>query len=183
MKKNLYDDHYKDEDYFGKPYKGLIEFFKNHEGRGKVLDIGCGQGRDSLPLAEMGYQVMAWDRSQVGLDQLQKKAQKKNLKIETSLVDIYETSLPSDTDIVLMDSMLHFYKNDLEKERDLVKKILFELKRQGIFVNFMVKGKNREKVLKDILKEVSNDFEIMIEKYVAYPEANAHYHMLVIRKK
>lgn len=182
MKKSLYDDHYMDEDYFGKPYKGLIEFFKNHKDKGRVLDIGCGQGRDSLPLAEMGYQVMAWDRSQVGLDQIQNKARQMGLKIETCLVDIYQTAIPSNVDMVLMDAMLHFYKNDLEKERALVIKILSDLKEGGIFVNFMIKGKNREKILKDTLKDVSNDFEIMTEKYVAYPEANAHYHMLVIRK-
>lgn len=97
----------------------VLLIFCNHKERGRVLDLGCGQGRDALPLAEMGYQVLAWDRSQVGLDQIQNKARQMGLKVETCLVDIYQTAIPSNVDMVLMDAMLHFYKNDLEKKGPL----------------------------------------------------------------
>ena len=41
-----YDKHYKAPNYFGEPYPELIQFFKEYEPKGHVLDLGCGQGRD-----------------------------------------------------------------------------------------------------------------------------------------
>ncbi len=49
--KHNYDKYYKDEKYFGEPYKGLVEFFKSYSPKGTVLDLGCGQGRDAVALA------------------------------------------------------------------------------------------------------------------------------------
>ncbi|RXV63781.1 methyltransferase domain-containing protein [Fusibacter sp. A1] len=67
-KKVPYDDYYLEENYFGDPYPGLEAFFKAYSPKGKVLDLGCGQGRDSLFLAGLGYEVVGVDHSKVGIE-------------------------------------------------------------------------------------------------------------------
>lgn len=182
MAKILYDDYYKDEEYFGAPYKGLIEFFEQYEPKCTVLDLGCGQGRDSIPIATMGYDVMAVDHSKVGIEDLKNKALAVGVKINAVVADVYNMDIEQNIDIVLLDSMLHFYKNDIEKESVFVNKILRELKIGGVFVNFVIKGKNREKTLKEIVAQSEYEWETLTEKYVDYPESACKYHMLVIRK-
>lgn len=46
-----YDKHYETENLFGDPYPELIEFFDKYSRKGNLLDLGCGQGRDAIPLA------------------------------------------------------------------------------------------------------------------------------------
>jgi len=80
MKKVAYDDYYKEQNYFGNPYPGLIEFFRNYEPKGTILDLGCGQGRDSLSLGELGYKVIGIDHSNVGGKSTQSRSRKKKYR-------------------------------------------------------------------------------------------------------
>src|SRR2546425_1667587 len=62
--------------YYGlKPSKKL-ELFLNetHPPTGEALDLGCGEGRNSLLLAHFGYRVHAVDSSSQGLHKLEKYA-------------------------------------------------------------------------------------------------------------
>ena len=43
-----YDKHNRNENLFGEPYPELIKFFSNYPKRGKLLDLGCGQGRNAI---------------------------------------------------------------------------------------------------------------------------------------
>lgn len=108
MKKVAYDDYYKELNYFGNPYPGLIEFFLNYEPKGTVLDLGCGQGRDSLSLGELGYKVLGVDHSTVGINQLNHEAQKRNIDVEGIVGNVYDFPISKDVNVVLLDSMLHF---------------------------------------------------------------------------
>lgn len=56
-----YDNYYQTENLFGTPYPELIDFFANHPNMGKVLDMGCGQSRDALPLVRLDYEVLGVD--------------------------------------------------------------------------------------------------------------------------
>jgi len=60
---------------FGHPYKELQHYFNNCPITGDLLDLGSGQGRDSLFLASIGYNVTAVDSSRVGIQQMLNKAQ------------------------------------------------------------------------------------------------------------
>lgn len=182
MKKVAYDGYYEEENYFGNPYPGLLAFFANAETKGTVLDLGCGQGRDALSLGDLGYKVIGVDHSKVGIEQLNQQAKLRKLPVEGIVGDVYNYSVSAEIDVVLLDSMLHFYKNDLSKETQFVEKILTELKGGGIFVNCILKGQQRETTLKKIMEESPFEWEILMDDYTEYKEANAEFHLLAVKK-
>jgi len=51
----------------GKPTKEFVSFFDGYtKAPARVLDVGCGQGRDALFIARKGHQVVAIDHSPTG---------------------------------------------------------------------------------------------------------------------
>lgn len=61
-----------------------VKYFKN----GTVLDIACGDGRNTLFLLEKGFKVKGIDFSTKALIRLKQFAERANLKVETELVDL-----------------------------------------------------------------------------------------------
>ena len=55
---------------------------------GKALDIGMGQGRNSLFLAALGWDVTGFDISEVGVKQAQAEARKRGLKLDAKVGDV-----------------------------------------------------------------------------------------------
>ncbi|MEZ4951696.1 MAG: methyltransferase domain-containing protein, partial [Saprospiraceae bacterium] len=76
-----YDKYYQTEDLFGSPYPELIAFFTKLPSKGNVLDLGCGQGRDAIALARMGYSVTGIDNSSVGIKQMNQIAKNEKLDL------------------------------------------------------------------------------------------------------
>ena len=76
---------------------------------GKALDVACGQGRNSLYLAEQGMAVTAIDLSGEALEQLRSKAAACNLDIRTCRVDLEaDPRLPGELfDLVTIFFYLH----------------------------------------------------------------------------
>ncbi len=56
--------------------------------RGTVLDVACGDGRNALVLAELGFEVTAVDLSDVGLARLQCFAEDRALTVTTHAMDL-----------------------------------------------------------------------------------------------
>ncbi len=71
------------------PAQKAVEIYKK-EGKRKILELGCGQGRDTLFLAQSGFKVYALDFSQTGLEAINKKAHELGLSklIETKVHDV-----------------------------------------------------------------------------------------------
>ena len=67
--------------------KFLAETVKDRK-PGSALDIGMGQGRNSLFLAALGWQVTGFDISAVGVKQAQEEAKKRDLKIDARVGDV-----------------------------------------------------------------------------------------------
>lgn len=121
--KTQYDKYYQTENLFGEAYPELLDYFGKLEHKGKVLDLGCGQGRDSIALSRLGFSVTGIDHSGLGIKQLQKSTSEQGLAIEAIVADIYSFSEFDSYDYILLDSMFHFDKKNRDSELILLKKI------------------------------------------------------------
>jgi len=78
-----YDATYEQADYFGAEASPLLEKYAAWIPEGaRVLDIGAGQGRNTLPLARRGCQVTALDPSAAALEAVAKQAAAEDLTVE-----------------------------------------------------------------------------------------------------
>lgn len=98
----------------------------NHR-EGRVLDIGCGSGRESVWLAMRGYQVQAIDILPDALDKAQDLARRQGVKISTQVQDVRRNlCLPAESyQYILMLRFLH---------RPLAKAITLALQTGGCFI-------------------------------------------------
>ncbi|HWZ56601.1 MAG TPA: methyltransferase domain-containing protein [Verrucomicrobiae bacterium] len=72
---------------------------------GKVLDLACGAGRNTIWLAEHGWDVTAVDGAPSAIEILQARARERGLKIEAVVADLEKDEFeiePSRWDLVLM---------------------------------------------------------------------------------
>jgi SAM-dependent methyltransferase len=179
---NKYNKYYEEDNYFGNPYPGLVDLFNKFPKDKYVLDLGCGQGRDSLALGRMGYKVIGIDVSDVGIYKLNEAAKEEGLGVKGLVVDFNGYYGLGDFDIVLMDSVFHFYKRDYEREKNLLLRVFNELKRQGILVVCIYKGEKREKTLKDVIGESGIKYEVLYDDYTDYPEHDGKFLIYAVKK-
>ncbi|MBU0954206.1 MAG: class I SAM-dependent methyltransferase [Spirochaetes bacterium] len=163
-----YDSYYQTEDLFGKPYAELLDFFSNFAQRGSLLDLGCGQGRDSIPLARLGYTVSGIDNSKVGIAQMIEKAGIEKLPLTGLVTDLYAFDRYQDFDIVLLDSMLHFEKRDMKREMELLDRIANEIKAGGILCICIQDTGKKVKILKETINNTGLAFEILNDSSLTY---------------
>lgn len=91
---------------------------------GLALDLACGRGANSLLLASRGLDVVAWDRSEVAIDYLNREAQARALTIDAEVRDVMlQPPGPGRFDLVLV---AHFL------ERELASAIVDSLKPGGL---------------------------------------------------
>lgn len=72
------------------------EAMLQEQAKGPALDIACGNGRNSIYLARMGFQVEALDISSVATDWLNKEAVEQKLPIAARSLDITAWEFPPD---------------------------------------------------------------------------------------
>lgn len=186
-----YDKYYETEDLFGEPYPELIDFFEQYEPKSKLIDLGCGQGRDSISLARLGYNVTGIDSSKVGIDQLNSISKKERLNVTGLLGDIYAFDNYQDFDIVLLDSMFHFEKRDLKRETDLIVKIAKRIDKSGLICICIQDTGKKVRILKDTIDNSGIDFEVLNDSSLTYKyedkesghKSETKYCMYIVRKK
>lgn len=142
-----YNKYYQTEDLFGEPYPELIAFFKTYPKKGKLLDLGCGQGRDAIAIARLGYQVVGIDNSKVGIAQMNERAAKEKLNLKGIIADIYLYDDFSDFEFILLDSMFHFTKKDEHKETSFIKKIIDSSKPETVVIFCIQNTKKKVSIL------------------------------------
>jgi cyclopropane fatty-acyl-phospholipid synthase-like methyltransferase len=122
----------KEEFYWGlKPEKELKEVLK-HTPKGVALDIGAGEGRNSIFLAKNGFEVEAIDKTKEGLDKCQKIVKKYYLPIKTKVIDVKKFKFGENKySLVLSIAALDFLK--LSEIKKIIPKIKKSLKKGGVF--------------------------------------------------
>lgn len=94
----------------------------------KVLDLGCGAGRDSYYLFNQGYKVTALDISKEALKFLQQKTH----DIEFICMDIKDFAFPKNKyDMVFANLSLHYF--DRETTQRIIEDIKNSIKDNGYF--------------------------------------------------
>ena len=147
-------------DMFGHPYKELQDYFNKSTRRGSLLDLGCGQGRDSIFLASLGYQVTAVDISKVGINQMLKKAQSRGLEIDGIVNDIQNLKLQKKFDVILFDMLLHGFENQIQLE--LLGKYSNSLNKDGILC-IVYPNDFQAEYFMNMLKSLSTNWNLLEE--------------------
>lgn len=185
----VYDKYYQVENLFGEPYPELIEFLSNWIKKGTLLDLGCGQGRDAIPISRMGYKVTGVDNSRVGIEQMNRIASKEKLALKGIVGDIFAFEDFRNFDIVLLDSMFHFNKKDKKRETDFIKELIDKIKNEAFIIFCIQDSGNKVKILKDIVndtgkveKMTENEFEYVYEDAETKHKSRTKYKMLVFSK-
>lgn len=184
-----YDKYYLTENLFGEPYPELIEFYSTIKGKGRLLDLGCGQGRDSIPLAKLGYSVTGIDNSKIGIEQLNKIAQKEGLSLKGIIEDIYSFSGFSEFEFILLDSMFHFGKKERAREINLIKRIIDSSKLDTLITICIQDTGDKVEILNSIILN-NNNLNTVNLTDLTYTfvdkESNHHskskYKMITVRK-
>jgi 2-polyprenyl-3-methyl-5-hydroxy-6-metoxy-1,4-benzoquinol methylase len=184
-----YDKYYQTESLFGNPYPELINFFSNVQIKGRVLDLGCGQGRDSIPLARLGFTVIGIDNSKVGIKQMNHISKTESLDLIGKVTDIFEFDNFSEFDFVLLDSMFHFTKKDQKKEIDFIIRILSKIKK-GCLVIFCVQDTGKKVEILNKTIRFGKQFERLVDKKLKYNfedivsghKSSTEYRMIVVKK-
>ncbi|MBQ3210018.1 MAG: methyltransferase domain-containing protein [Oscillospiraceae bacterium] len=82
----------------------------------KLLEIGCGEGKDAFFFARNGYNVTAFDIAQSGINKLQRLAEMYHLHINAFRADMLSYRLQEEYDVIYSSRALHHIKPELRKE-------------------------------------------------------------------
>lgn len=112
-----------------KPDHILIEY-ASLVPKGKVLDLGIGEGRNSLFFAKMGYEVEGVDISQTAIERCIERAKNMNLKVKAEVRDLKEVDIPQGRySLIIAAWVLNFFKKTEVEE--ISAKIKNGLKKDG----------------------------------------------------
>jgi tellurite methyltransferase len=117
VKKPFWEESYKQEgpiDAFagGEPSTEFYELAKKMPAGAKVLDLGCGDGRNAIFLAENGFKITAIDISEMGIEKLQKYAISKGLTITTEVQDMRDYVFNETFDLIIAHGSLHLIERE-----------------------------------------------------------------------
>ncbi|KKB58640.1 class I SAM-dependent methyltransferase [Parabacteroides gordonii] len=148
---------------------------KNKEA--KILELCCGTGRLTVPIAKAGYNICGVDYTSSMLEQAKVKASEAGLEINFIEADIRSLNLQEKFDFIFIpfNSIHHLYKNeDLFKAFNGVKNYL---KEEGLFlldcfnpnIQYIVEG---EKEQKKIAEYTTKDGRaVLIKQTMRYESA------------
>ena len=164
-----YDFIYKNEDPFGTYADRIVKKILEYKTKGLVLDLGAGQGRNSVFLAKQGFDVSAIDISSIGIEKLTEKANSFGLKIDAKVGDIRDLKGTGAYDVILAIFVLHHLElEQAEKLISVVKEktepnglnVICAFTKEGDFYK-NPKSKNDFYPNQGELKKVYSDWEVL----------------------
>lgn len=105
--------------------KDLLEITGRNPSELKVLDIGCGEGKDAVYMAQQGCNVSAFDITQSGIRKTKLLAEKRGVEINAFVADINDFEINEKFDIVYSTGTIQYLFSDrieafFEKIKDMV---------------------------------------------------------------
>ncbi len=94
-------------DPFGPPSAEVIELLTSLAPGSRVLDLGCGAGRNALPLAIAGMEVTAVDVSSAACRRLTALAEAARVDIQIVIQDLTRFAFLGSYDVVIAHGVLH----------------------------------------------------------------------------
>lgn len=82
----------------------------------KLLDVGCGEGKDAVFFARNGYDVSAFDVSDAGIEKTRSLAENVGVHVSVFKADILDYRLDTHYDIIFSSGVLHYIKPEYRKE-------------------------------------------------------------------
>ena len=91
----------------GKPSPDVVSAAAGLQPRSRVLDLGCGEGRNAIYLASLGHRTHASDISEAGIAKLRSVAVGTGIEVEAVTCDMREYELPYRLDLIVCQGCLH----------------------------------------------------------------------------
>lgn len=171
---------------FGEPVK-TIERLAESMSSGSILDLGTGDGRNALYLAQKGFAVKAIDLSEAGIAKLNRLARETGVVVQTEVADASMYTIDSDYDAIVVVLLFQFL-NERESLR-LMEEMKEHTKSGGMnVIHVFTKSGDRPRL--DLeedpdsncfypddgwLKEFYKDWEIVEHSSVSAPLINKFY--------
>lgn len=154
-----------------------LQFYKKWLAKNKnakILELCCGTGRLTIPIAKDGYDISGVDYTSSMLEQAKIKAAEAGLAINFIEADIRTLDLQEKYDLIFIpfNSIHHLYKNeDLFKAFNAVKN---HLKDEGLFlldcfnpnIQYIVEGEKEQKEIAGYTTEDGRD--VLIKQTMRY---------------
>jgi tellurite methyltransferase len=112
--KNPYNQKYEGEEYYwGKKPSAMcdkvIEIMRpSSDFHPKLLDLGCGEGRNAVYFAKHGFEVCGLDLSLVGLDKMRRHAEQVGVHVEPINANIINYELEDTYDVIFSTGTLQY---------------------------------------------------------------------------
>lgn len=82
----------------------------------RLLDMGCGEGKDAVFFARCGYAVTAFDISEQGIEKAKRLAEYNKVDVHFLKADLFDYRPDGEYDIIFSSGVLHFIQQSGRKE-------------------------------------------------------------------
>lgn len=114
---------------FGSPSLEVKAFSKLIPKNSRILDLGCGDGRNALYLAKKGFVVDCVDISENGIDKINKLSEEINVEINTFICDVKNFEYKEKYEMIIAHGLLQFI--DRQYQQSIIENIKQHTKENG----------------------------------------------------
>jgi tellurite methyltransferase len=113
VRQEFWEQGYRDEtkSTMGGPNHDIVEILPLLPDRARVLDLGCGEGRNSFFLASRGCRVTAVDRSEAGIAKLLSLSERTGIPLTGEVGDLNDFAVEGTWDLVMAHGVIDYLDN------------------------------------------------------------------------
>ena len=140
----------------GKPSENVVAAAPALPAGAAVLDLGCGEGRNAIYLASIGFETSAIDISSAGIKKLNTVAKEMGFSVDTSVCDMRTYSFPRLFDLVVCQGCLHLVeRHEWRQILDRIKKstTIRGLNVIGVFTDTVPEPEDQRGLMVGLFKE------------------------------